>query len=219
MILVKADSVSIAITHSKLSRILKDTAKYKEEIIKDIGVFNPQGWMKFEKKLHHNILRASILHTFNGIEIPVRTISQAKSKSILEFRGFESYTQKGQDLKNIFKDLQEQLFNGLVHRLDICLDFKYKPYKVLKELERVRTPKQVGGTTYYKTQSENKKNNYFDIVYYDKKVVYRIEFRFKKSFIKNVTLENIEKVFSRIEKTIRKYTKLTLKIKSPLCSE
>ena len=213
----RVDSINIAITHKEYYMILEKKDKYKEEVIKDIGVFQPKNWKKFEKKIHDNILRASILHAYNGIELPIKIISQAKEKNIVEFRGFESYSLKGKDLKEIFQDLQIKLLNGLVHRLDICLDFTYKPYNVLRELKKIRTPKQVGVTTYYKTSSEKNKNNYFDIVYYDKKIVHRVEFRFKKSFLKDIFLKDIEKVFSRIEKTISKCTKLIIKIENPLC--
>ncbi|MGJ0311330.1 hypothetical protein [Aliarcobacter cryaerophilus] len=214
--------MNVAITHNEYSMILEHRDKYKEEVIKDkfFGICEPKNWTKFEKKIHDNILRASILHIYNGIELPIKIISQAREKNIVEFRGFESYTQKGDDLKEIFKELQNSLLNGLVHRLDICLDFSYKPYKVLKELKKIRIPTVRYKTTYFKTESEKSKNNYFDIAYYHKKQeVYRVEFRFKKSFLKNVTLKDIEKVFGRIEKTISKCTKLTVKIESPLCSE
>lgn len=215
----EVDSMNIAISHDEYNIILENSDKYTEEVIKDIGVFAPKNWKKFEKQITPNILRASILHCDNGIELPIKIISQARQTSIVEFRGFESYSQKGDDLKEIFKQLQVQLLNGLVQRVDICIDFSYKPYGALRELKKIRTPKKVGLTTYYKTISEKKKNNYFDIAYYDKKIVHRIEFRFKKSFLKNTTLKNIEKVFGRIEKTISKCTKLSVKVKNPLYSK
>ena len=214
--------MNVAITHNEYNMILEHRDKYKEEVIKDkfFGIYELKNWKKFEKKIYHNVLRASILHTYNGFELPIKIISQAREKNIVEFRGFESYNQKGNELKEVFKELQYSLLNGLVHRLDICLDFSYKPYKVLKELKKIRTPTVRYKTTYFKTESEKSKNNYFDIAYYHKKKeVHRIEFRFKKSFLKNVTLKDIEKVFGRIEKTISKCTKLTVKIENPLSSE
>jgi hypothetical protein len=218
----RIDSMVVAITHNDYNMILEHGDKYREEVIKDkfFGIYEPKNWRKFEKKIHDNILRASILHAYNGIELPIKIISQAREKSIVEFRGFESYSQKGIDLKKIFKELENSLLNGLVHRLDICLDFSYKPYMVLKELKKIRIPTVRYKTTYFKTVSEKNKNNYYDIAYYHKKqVVHRVEFRFKKSFLKNVTLKEIENVFGRIEKTISKCTKLTVKIENPLCSE
>lgn len=219
----KIDSLNVAISLKELEMILNNREKYYKETVKDIGVFEPRRWVQFEKKLHKHILSASILHTDTGLELPIKCISQLRSKYILEFRGFESYSTKGNNLKEVFKDLQVQLLKGLIHRIDICIDFDYKPYRVLKELEKTRTPFTYGITTYYKTKSENKKNSYYDVAYYDKsknsQVIHRVEFRFKKAFLKNKTLQEIETVFSRIEKTIKKSTKLTVKIENTLCCE
>ena len=66
--------MNVAITHKEYNMILKHRDKYKEEVINDVGVFEPMNWKKFEKKIHNNILRASILHTYNGIELPIKII-------------------------------------------------------------------------------------------------------------------------------------------------
>ena len=105
-------------------------------------------------------------------------------------------------------------------RLDVAIDFKGRiPIKVIKQLTKNRVAFQYKNTTYYKTPKEKKTNRVMDIKIYDKSLyakldypLYRLEFVFKSEYLNKIKLKDIQDIYPKIAKTIKKYTNLTVTI-------
>lgn len=197
--------------------------KYVIEPIKGLGVFEPNRWIKtFGKSLTKNIIEAKILHTEEGLELPLKRYSVSPKKETLEFGGVNGYNEKAILLKQLLHELENQLQDSYVVRIDIAIDFNGKiPNNIIKELCRTRKPFVFKNTTYYKTEKEKKTNTWIDIKKYNKSLkdrlgypLERLEFVFKGCYFDKLQFKDLEQSFKRMEKSIKKFAKLTVKIQS-----
>ena len=202
---------------------------YSIEVVKSKEVFNPEIWLNtFNKSLTSNIVRACIVHTHLGLTLALKTYSRSQKMQVLEFAGLYSYHERSNLLKNHFKELESQLEKTEITRVDIAMDYKEIPYKVLKALKANREPFKWFNSTYFKTAKEGKKNYYINVVAYDKakkeklsEPMERLEFSFGSSFFKyqdeneetkTYCLKGLSKVCEKMEKAIKKKIGVTVKI-------
>ena len=188
---------------------------------KNIGEFNPDLWKKeFKKSLTQNIVEAKILYTTTGLALPIKRHSRSQSKQTLEFAGLHGYNDKSKLLRELLCGLMEYIKEENVVRLDVAIDFKGKiPNKVIKKLCEDREPFRFWNTTYYKSKSEKKSNNRLNIKTYSKsnkekldENIQRLEFSFLSSYLNKLQVKDLEKSFSKMEKTIRRFSGLEVKI-------
>lgn len=213
-----------SINFSNVSFIaILDDDKYIIEPIKGLGVFEPNRWVKtFKKPLTRNIIEANILHTEQGLELPLKRYSVSPKKETLEFAGVNGYDEKAALLKELLHELEKQLQDSYVVRIDIAVDFNGKvPNSVIRELCKTRKPFPFKNTTYYKTESEKKTNPWIDIKKYNKalkdKLGYpleRLEFVFKGGYFDKLQFKDLENSFKKMERSIKKFANLTVKIES-----
>ncbi len=196
---------------------------YIIEAVKSIGVFKPHRWSKaFGKALTKNMIEAKILHTSNGLTLALKRYAVSKSKQTLEFAGLQAYNEKSKLLKELLNELIAQLKHSYITRIDIAIDFKGKvSNKVIKALCNDREAFKYGNTTYYKTKKEKKSNASIDIKKYDKSKkenlsyeLERLEFVFKGQYFKKLQIKDLKKAFKKMEKTIKKFAGLEVKIMS-----
>lgn len=194
---------------------------YIIEEVKTIGVFRPNRWREeFGKKTTRNLIEAKIIHAFNGSVIALKRHSNSNQQTI-EFAGINGYTIKSNLLKNVLLELKENLASSLISRIDISIDMEKVPQSIIKELIEKRTPFKYGYTTYYKTKKEKKTNQQLDIKHYNKAVkdklnypLERLEFCFKGQYFKNIEFKNIETIFSKMQKAIKRFIELEVEIQS-----
>ena len=192
------------------------------EDVKTLTVFTPNRWREeFGSKLTRNIKEGKIAHAENGVAIPLKRFINAPQIQIMEFAGMNGYKERSKLLNDVFDDLRLLLQNQKIQRIDICIDFDSIPQKVIKKLCEVRIPFAFRNTTYFKTPNEKKKNQVMDIKLYDKKKAdrldfscYRLEFVFHSRYLKNIKLKDVDLMFEKIEKSILKFTNLSVKISS-----
>ncbi len=198
---------------------------YIIETVKSIAIFEPKRWSEtFGRALTKNMIEAKILHTSNGLTLPLKRYAVSKNKQTLEFAGLQGYSEKSKLLTNLLNELLEQLKNSYITRIDIAIDFKGKvPNKVIKALCKDREPFSPPGwnTTYYKTKKEKKSNASLDIKKYNKSnksnlsyELERLEFVFKGQYFKKLQIKDLKKAFKKMEKTIKKFAELEVKILS-----
>ena len=195
---------------------------YIIEDVKSQVSFNPKRWRdEFKKALTKNIIEAKIIHTSNGLTLPIKTYSVSKQKQTLEFAGLNGYTQTSSLLKQLLRSLLEQLEDSYIVRIDIAIDFTKIPNKVIKALCKHRVPFKYANTTYYKTIKEKKTNSNMDIKTYNKskraKLDYpleRLEFAFKGQYFNKTNLKDLKKIFKKMEKSIKKFSDLQVEISS-----
>ena len=119
------------------------------------------------------------------------------------------------------QELESQLLYAKVARIDIAIDFKHKiPKSIIKALCKNRKPFKWKNTTYYKTAKEKSKNSVMDIKIYDKQIqakldypLYRLEFVFKSKYLSGVLFKDIETAYKKMEKSIKRATGLSVKVK------
>ena len=203
--------------------ISRDDERFIIEPVKSIGTFEPDRWVQvFGKPLTKNIIEANIIHTEQGLELPLKRYSISPRKETLEFAGVNGYTEKSALLKQLLKELNTQLENSCVVRIDIAVDFEGKiPNIVIKELCKNRKPLKYKNTTYYKTEKEKKTNACIDIKKYNKALkdklgypVERLEFVFKGRYFNKLLLKDLESSFEKMEKSIKKFAGLRVQIES-----
>lgn len=203
--------------------IIFDNEDYSIETVKSRWIFTPFRWLEtFGKSLKRNIIEAKILHTSKGLELPIKRFAVSPKNQTIEFAGINGYNEKSQLLKELLKELLEQLEGSFISRVDIAIDFKGKiPNKVIKALCKDRVPFKYGHTTYYKAKNENKTNPRLNIKIYDKSVkdnldyeLERLEFVFQGSYFKKMQLQDLEKSFNKMEKTIKRFAGIEVKIES-----
>jgi len=221
---VKVEGVidSLNFSSSDLEALFDDN-NYSIEVVKSIGIFEPQRWREaFKKPLSRNIIEAKILHTSTGLELPIKRFSTAKDKQTLEFAGLHGYNEKSRLLRELLQSIESQIQDEVITRLDIAIDFKGKiPNRVIKKLCKSRTPFKWINSTYLKTDSEKKKNYHTNILLYPKhkKVdlsyeIERLEFSFGGAYFRGkYTIVELEKLYGKIEKTIKRFTGLEVVIK------
>jgi len=196
---------------------------YTIEAVKTKSVFNPTAWSAtFGKALKRNIIEAKIIHTYLGLTLPLKTFSVTPQSQTVEFAGLHGYNERSKYLLQHLQELRERLQYTRVMRLDIAIDFKGNiPKSIIKVLSKQREPFKYGNTTYYKTAKEKKTNQKMDIKIYNKQIqakldypLYRLEFVFKGSYFNKLLFKDIETVYKKMEKSIKKATGLSVKIQA-----
>ena len=195
---------------------------YIIETVKSVSIFEPQRWKEtFKKSLTRNIIEAKILHTSTGLMLPIKRYSISPQKQTLEFAGLNGYTDKSKLLNGLLCDLYEHIQDEVLTRLDIAIDFKGKiPNKVIKALCKSRTPFKFWNTTYYKTGKEKKTNVRLNIKTYMKSKkknnldyeLERLEFSFTSQYLQKAKIKDLENLFVKMEKSIKKFSGLEVKI-------
>lgn len=213
------DSMNFSSSHLEDYFISDD---YIIETVKSVSIFEPQRWLEaFKKPLTRNIIEAKILHTSSGLEIPIKRYSISPHKQTLEFAGINAYTGKSKLLSGLLCDLYSHIQDEVLTRIDISIDFKGKiPNRVIKALCKDREPFRYWNTTYYKTAKEKRSNARLNIKTYskDKKLnsldyeLQRLEFSFTSQYLKNTKVRDLEMMFKKMEKTIKKFSGLEVKI-------
>ena len=191
------------------------------EAIKSKGMFEPRKWSEtFGKSLKQNIIEAKIIHTYLGLTLPLKTFAVSPKSQTLEFAGLHGYNERSRLLVQTLRELKSQLDYTRVTRIDIAIDYEGNiPHSIIKALTRTRKPLPFGNTTYYKTAKEKKTNRVMDIKIYNKahkaKLDYplmRLEFVFKTEYLKKLLLVDMGTAITKMEKTIKRATGLSVKI-------
>lgn len=195
---------------------------YIIEVVKSVGIFEPKRWVEeFKKPLHRNINEAKILHTSTGLTLPIKRFTSSPLKQTLEFAGLRGYNDKSELLSELLNELWEDLQDETITRLDVAIDFRGKiPSKVIKALCKNRKPFKYLNTTYFKTDAEKKSNPHMDVKIYDKGLyadldyeLYRLEFCFKGSYFRSkYLLQDMEKVYKKMQKSIKLFSGLEVEI-------
>ena len=195
--------------------------KYQIEPIKTIGNFEPKRWVvTFGKPLTRNIIEAKILHTFDGLELPLKRYSISKKMQVLEIAGLVSYNEKSELRRAFLLENIPYFKNALINRCDVAIDFEKIPSTVIKKIESKRGKLfRYKNTLYFKTDKEKKNNLKFDIKIYDKQLkekldfkLVRLELSFKSAYINKVKFNDIEILFEKMEKTIKNFTGKSIKV-------
>jgi len=194
---------------------------YIIEPIKGIGVFKPNRWLEvYNKPLTRNIIEAKLLHTSMGLVLPIKRYSTKKDKQVLEFAGLNRYDEISIYKRELLHSLMGLIQDDIINRIDIAIDFKKIPERVLRELKKNRQPFKWVNSTYYKTESETKKNYHINILIYPKHKkdnldydVERLEFSFGGAYLRGKhPIRDIHSLEQRIVKTIRRFTGLKVEI-------
>ncbi len=195
---------------------------YIIEAVKTKSEFKPKVWSStFGKALTRNIIEAKIIHTNLGLTLPLKTFAVMPKRQTLEFAGLHGYNERSKLLMQHLQELESQLLYAKVARIDIAIDFKHKiPKSIIKSLCKSREPFKWKNTTYYKTAKEKSKNSVMDIKIYDKQIqakldypLYRLEFVFKSKYLSGVLFKDIETAYKKMEKSIKRATGLSVKVK------
>lgn len=217
----RANIDSLNLSHAQLEALFIHHEDYIIEAVKTKSVFNPTAWSKaFGKTLTQNIIEAKIIHSYLGLRLPLKTYSSSKDTPVVEFAGLHGYNERSTLLTQTLRELESQLQDTRVMRIDIAIDFKGKiPKSITRALSKTREPFRWKNTTYYKTAKEKKVNNFMDIKVYDKALhagldypMMRLEFCFKNDYLKKVQLKDIESLYPKMQKSIKKATGLSVKI-------
>lgn len=193
------------------------------ETVKSKTQFKPDLWHKaFGEPMKKNILEAKIVHTTLGLMLPLKTFAVSPNRQTVEFAGLYGYNDRSKLLVQTFIDLECQLLQTRITRMDIAIDYEGKiPRSIIKALSKHREPFQYKNTTYWKTPKEKKTNQKMDIKIYNKahkeKLDYplmRVEFVFRSSYFNMILLKDIDKAISKMEKSIKKAIGINVKIKA-----
>ena len=218
---VYIDSLNLSDMHMESLFIADEN--YEIEIVKSKFCFYPEVWSTaFKKSLTRNILEAKIIHSYLGLKLPLKIFGVTKKSQTLELAGLYGYNERSQLLRQTFIELAPRLQESKIKRIDIALDYGGAiPNKVIKAIKKTRKLKEFKNTTYYKTAKEKKTNPMMDIKIYNKDKkdklgfpLMRLEFVFKGSYFKGITLKEIDKLFPKIEKTIKRITGVSVKIQA-----
>lgn len=200
---------------------------YFIEVLKARGVFSPTRYKaEFGQSLKKNLSEVKVIHTSKGLSIPLKRLANNNQMQVIEFAGLSGYLERSQLLQEFFKNVSVEMKDTLISRIDVCLDYSRIPSSAIKNLKENRNPFKFKNSTYYKSKSEMKVNPYYDVKIYNhslknglKSKVKRIEFCFKKSFIGDVMLKDIESIYPKMEKAIFKASELSVKIDNSLSTE
>ncbi len=219
----RANIDSLNLSSPYLEAIFIRNEDYSVQTVKNKSNFEPEVWREaFGESLKMNITDARIVHSYTGLKLPLKTFSATPKSQTLEFAGLHGYNERSKLMLQMIRELESKFHHCRVTRLDIAIDFEGGiPQSITKALSRLRKPFRYGHTIYWKTLKEKKKNPYMDIVIYDKALhadlgndLMRLEFRFKSGFLGNVAFEDIEDLFPKIEKTVKRLTGLGIEITS-----
>lgn len=195
---------------------------YTIETVKSRSIFHPKRWAEtFGRALTKNVVEAKIIHTHLGLTLPLKVFSRTHKKQTIEFAGLHGYNERSELLLQTLEALRERLLGARVTRMDVAIDFNGNiPKGITKALSKLREPFRRGNTTYWKTKKEKKTNRRMDIKIYDKAhqagldyPLMRLEFVFKAEYLKELQLKDIETAYQKMEKSIKKATGLSVKIK------
>jgi len=212
---------SLNLSSNFMESIFYYNQNYTIETVKNKSIFKPKEWSKtFGRALTKNIIEAKIIHSYLGLTIPLKTFSVTPHLQTIEFAGLQGYNERSKLLLQTLEELRDKLQYSKITRLDIAIDFKGNiPSNIIKALLKHRKPFKYGNTTYYKTAKEKKSNSYLDIKIYNKQhqakldfKLMRLEFVFKGKYFKKLLLKDINSVYAQIEKTIKKISRLSVKI-------
>jgi len=212
------DSLNLADEH--FISLFMSNGDYSIEAVKSRTVFNPNEWFNtFGKSLTRNITEASIIHTYLGLSLALKTYSRSQKMQVLEFAGLHGYHECSKLLNVHLKELWSQLEHTKIVRVDVAIDWEKIPSKVFKALQANREPFEWFNSTYFKTAKEGKKNYYINVVAYDKakkenlpEPMERLEFSFGSVFFKDMYLKDLPKAIKKMEKAIKKKIGITVKI-------
>jgi len=187
---------------------------------KSIGSFEPELWKKeFSKPLTRNMVEAKILYTDTGLKIPLKRYAVSPQMQTIEFAGLHGYNDRSKWLTVLLRDKWSQLQDTRIMRLDVAIDYKRFPTKVTKKLLESRELFIHINSKYLKTAKEKKTNSYINIVLYDKGLkegldysLTRLEFSFRGGYFKGLCLKDINEVFKKMEKSIKKIVDIDVKI-------
>jgi len=219
----KAVCDSLNLASEAMEAIFIHHQDYIIEAVKTKSVFIPKVWsVAFGKPLSKNIIEAKIIHTYLGLKIPLKTFASTPRSQTVEFAGLHGYNERSVHLTQHLQEMRSQLQYAKVTRMDIAIDFKGKiPKSIINALSKHREPFRWKNTTYYKTAKEKRTNPFMDIKIYDKALhakldysLYRLEFVFKSKYLKGVLLKDVETIYKKMEKTIKRATGLSVKIQS-----
>ena len=94
--IAKVDSMNFS---SKNIEVIFNNDNYTIETVKSIGIFEPRRWRdEFKQPLTRNIIEAKIVHTSNGLAIPLKRFSINQTMQTVEFAGIGGYTEKSKML-------------------------------------------------------------------------------------------------------------------------
>ncbi len=212
---------SLNLSSLSMESIFISHQDYTIKTVKSRSVFMPKIWSTtFGKALTRNISEAKIIYTYLGLTLPLKTFSSKPKSQTVEFAGLHGYNERSQLLMQTLRELWSPLQYTRVTRIDIAIDFKHKiPKSIIKALSKNREPFKYGNTTYYKTAKEKKTNQRMDIKIYDKRHqakldfdLMRLEFVFKGSYFTKLLFKDIDTVYKKMEKSIKKTTGLSVKI-------
>ena len=204
----RANIDSLNLSHTQIEALFIHHEDYIIEAVKTKSVFSPTAWSKaFGKTLTKNIIEAKIIHRYLGLRLPLKTYSRSKDTPVVEFAGLHGYNERSTLLTRTLRELESQLQDARVTRIDIAIDFKGKiPKSITKALSKTREPFRWKNTTYYKTAKEKKVNQKMDIKIYDKALhagldypMMRLEFCFKNDYLKKVPLKDIESLYLKMQ--------------------
>jgi len=217
---------SLNLSSENMEAVFIHHQDYSIEAVKSRSIFKPKVWSAtFGKALTKNIIEAKIIHTYLGLTLPLKTFAVTPKSQTLEFAGLHGYNERSRLLVQHLQELESQLQYARVTRLDVAIDFKGKIPKRVMDTIREHRPRCFDGkdhefnTTYYKTAKEKKTNQKMDIKIYDKALragldypLYRLEFVFKSKYLNGVLLKDVETIYKKMEKSIKKATGLSVKI-------
>jgi len=217
----RAEIDSLVLSDAHIEAIFIHNEDYSIETVKSKSIFEPKRWSEtFGKSLKRHIIEAKIIDTYRGAILPLKTFASAPLTQTLEFAGLHGYNERSELLVETFKELESQLQQTRVTRIDVAIDYESNiPTDIVKRLSRAREPYRYGNTTYLKTPKEKKMNDYIDIKVYDKnyqaKLGYpmmRLEFVFKGSYFNKLLLKDLDSAIKKMENTIRRLAGVTVKI-------
>lgn len=205
---------------------LFDDDNYSIETVKSKGIFEPKRWLEsFGKLTSRHIVEAKILHTSKGLTIPLKRFGVNPEMQTIEFAGLYGYNEKSKFKRELLKEYITHLQDSYIKRLDVAIDYNRSiPTAIIKRIFKYRKKpfKQNGmNTNYFKTLGEGKTNPTMDIKIYDKSkqlnlnyYVQRLEFCFKGAYFEKLTLKDIDIAMLKMEKSIKRFTGLNVKISS-----
>ncbi len=195
---------------------------YIIEPVLGIGFKDNELWLEtFGKYLKRNIIEAKILHTHTGLTLPIKRYSVAKTKQTLEVAGVHSFNEESKLKISLLKELWSDIQKMSITRLDVAIDFKNGvPKSVIRELKKSRVAFQYKHTKYLKTAKEKKSNPRMNILIYPKHIkdnfdeeLWRLEFSFRGAYFNKCCVEDIDIIYKKMTKSIKRLTGLNLVIK------
>ncbi len=218
----RASVDSLNLSDSHIESIFIHSEDYIIETVKNKNTFNPERWVQeFGKPLTRNIIEAKIIHTHRGLCLPLKTFASTPLMQTVEFAGLQGYNERSEQMREIFGELESQLQSARDTRVDTAFYYKGEiPQSIMKELAKNRQPFLWKNSVYWKTAKEKKSNKVMNIITYDKSYqigldypLQRLEFSFKTKYLEQVLLKDVDSMFFKMEKSIKRMVGLSSKIK------